>query len=443
LKAVLCTIFQVSDPAEATVIQRTLGVLVILLGLSCAGLLGYQTFVDIPPRAHEYSIYPPIITSLVLIALGVWLLWTRIWLSWDKVFRPFFGVCGVVFGVAIIGLAVYSLFGNRWDELEAVLLAPRLGLGALMIAGGVGWLRRKAPMTPKPDETGSPSEIEHQKDIPILVLFQCPSCQQSLQATWEKAGTDRRCPRCGAVVTIPQPQNVAVPWALPDELIVVASPAPGPAVVGNQKSPGEVNYNFEEAARCDRAWYRVQKGIALVWFATNLGLLAWGLDLFLGVVDAPPLYFGPLVAFALLIVAFGLFILGLFFCTAAPPQSKGKGFALAAAICAVTIVGLPFAHLLWLSFLRRVARYFEDPELAVALWRYLLFAGWSEGIALHLLNRFSADLMAGIEDGYAAPMYLPFLVVVQLVLLLVFSIWYLYLLFKVWRLIRDHLGFNQ
>jgi phage FluMu protein Com len=221
-----CSQGSFSNKAEAKLIQRILGALVILLGLSCAGLLGYTTFVNDSPRVREYSIFPPIIASLVLLAIGVWLLRSRVWLSWDKVFRPFFGVCAVVFGVIQLGCSVYGLIVGPPEGWEGVPLLPPFGMAFVMIAVGVAWLRRKPLGEPASDEAPPQVGAHFQRDTQMPIHFHCPSCQQSLQAAEDQAGTERRCPRCTAVVTVPPPQKVTVPTATSLETRIAASPSP-------------------------------------------------------------------------------------------------------------------------------------------------------------------------------------------------------------------------
>jgi hypothetical protein len=215
------------------VIQRTLGIFVILLGLSCGGLLGYNTFVNDSPQVREYSIFPPLIATLVLLPIGVWLLRSRVWLSWDKVFRPFFGVCAVVFGVVQLGCAVYGLIVGPPEELKGVPLLPPLGMAIVMIAVGLAWLRRKPPIKPTHDEPPSPHGAHLPRDIQVPIRFQCPSYHQSLQADQDQAGIKRCCPCCTAIVTVPPPQKGAVSTMPSLETRIAPSPSPA-------KEEGEV-----------------------------------------------------------------------------------------------------------------------------------------------------------------------------------------------------------
>jgi hypothetical protein len=90
-------------------IQRTLGVMIILVGLSCAVLLGYLAYLDGGRLSQQFDLFPSLIFSLVVIAVGVWMLGSGAWPSWDKVFRYYFGVGAVVFGGALLLMMVLFL----------------------------------------------------------------------------------------------------------------------------------------------------------------------------------------------------------------------------------------------------------------------------------------------------------------------------------------------
>jgi hypothetical protein len=131
-------------------IQRGCGVIALFLGLGLLGWVGYNVLVEEQPSARGHSPIPPVITSLVLVTIGTWLVRSGPWLTWEKVFRPIFGILAIAIGLAQLAWVGYNLFVERQPEWRRPLIWSAVPF--VMIVVGLGWFRRNPPGPPSPNQ---------------------------------------------------------------------------------------------------------------------------------------------------------------------------------------------------------------------------------------------------------------------------------------------------
>jgi hypothetical protein len=314
------------------------------------------------------------------------------------------------------------------------------------------------------------------------ISFKCPNCQGANTQGDDWAGMRAPCQRCGSYLSVPSQSTLdsaQVAEGLPSPTSVRPPPVPtSPGTwtkdLSRPRDSFDDDFDDDDLRRPHAlapAWNVVRIGLGLMFWGSiaasalsvlfaGLVMLAFQLDRAAGRVAPEALVIVAYLLIGLMLLVGLLVFIGQCLCIAVPPESKARGLAISSAAGIVVLVVLSagflvlrmvlfrggvFAdefttrilplvgmilflmagtttHVLFILFLKTVARYFSNAELVQSTNNYLLFYFVTMGLVVMV-----QCLGAGARDPGLAMAFFCFALVL-LGLFVALAVWYLVLL---------------